>query len=403
MVKKASPGGLAWTNEEDLATVLANARRDQLLAFAEAIRTFHPAAELGDITLMEVHTRPNTGDATNLKILLDEATGVFNEIAGGARDKDIEEVFGKRNTQLVRRKYANAKKAGEKIIKKDKIISDRSGFSEEVGLGGYYFKGEIKLLASIIDNPKSPVSVVTFMHECAHAGNNDVDDYGYITSDPLFTRQTEDYKLKNAAHYEVAPRRKYRLEPSFTGIAFLPADAARGASAPLTSAEEALQCAGETFRKAWDRGVDVHERLLEVARHPRRWYTRPWIRGGLLSWSRISKLTIHDRRSTFPPTWSEGFSPVSHLDIALSEGVVRKVDLAQSSVPKGVAAADTFVQLFADLGEKAELTGTPEGLRSAKQCALIVKLVLRTRVTNMTGSLASDMQLVNALAADYRT
>jgi hypothetical protein len=403
LLANSPPAGLAWTNEESLQTALLAASRSQIVAFADALRAAHPSSALGDINLMETGARAGTSDAANLSILLSKANAIYDDIAGGNRDRDLADVFGSSKVATAKGKYAKSKVKAAQIIRGNKVISDRSGFSDEVGLGGVSSGSKISLLAEFVDNPSASESIVSFIHECAHAGNPDVDDFGYI-SDPTFTRQSTDFKLKNAAHYEVAPRRKLGLEPTFTGVVFVPASSSSGASRPLTPEEQVLRSISEIFRKAWDRSVDLHQRMVEFAVQPRKWYTDTSARTELLAWSLLAKLTLHKRIGAFPPTWVVGTMPVSQLDIALSEGMVRKIDLAKAAAPNDSDEVALQISIHASSTEKADLAATTSAAaRARKQADLSVLIVLRSFVRSLTGTLGGDRQLIRYLVRTYRT
>ena len=91
----------------------------------------------------------------------------------------------------------------------NKVVTDRSGYNAEADLGGLTDDQQISLSPETIDNPDKRESVVTMIHESMHACNfNDVGDDGvYIDRTAEFPLSPVAEKLKNAAHFEVAPRR----------------------------------------------------------------------------------------------------------------------------------------------------------------------------------------------------
>ena len=95
-----------------------------------------------------------------------------------------------------------------RLHRRGRIVTDRSGYSDEVSTDGGLtgFEEQISIHADVWDNPTADESVVTMIHEAMHAGNETVDDKGYIGS-PSFTELSAATKLTNAAHFEVVPRR----------------------------------------------------------------------------------------------------------------------------------------------------------------------------------------------------
>jgi hypothetical protein len=64
----------------------------------------------------------------------------------------------------------------------NKIVTDRSGYSGEVGLGGLNNSAQIAVAPGVIDSPNEKASIVIIFHESMHAGNGDVKDKGYVGS-----------------------------------------------------------------------------------------------------------------------------------------------------------------------------------------------------------------------------
>ena len=184
--------------------------------WAAAIRQVWPALALGDPLLIDTGPRPATADAANLQKLVDNANKVFDQIATGAETTNLTQVFGAAKVATARSKYAKARQRMNFLHTQRKIVADRSGYNFEVHLGGLTNSEQISLAPGKIDRPDDALSVVTMIHESMHAGNDDVDDKGYINIDPdTFKGLPTDVKLTNAAHFEVVPRRILGVEPSF--------------------------------------------------------------------------------------------------------------------------------------------------------------------------------------------
>ena len=403
---KTAAAPFTWTDEADLLGKLSAEPRAKLVAFAQLIRTTVPAAELGDPLLIDVGPRPGTADAANLSTLTTNANTIFTAIAGGGKDTDLTEVFGSANVATAKTKYANAKTRMNALLASDKIVSDRSGYSAEVGLGGLSNAAQISVMPQTIDNPSDKDSVVTIIHESMHAGNSDVRDFGYITQ-PSFTALAEAVKLTNAAHFEVVPRRILGASHAFTGVTFIPAGTTvGGVTAPaLTPREQAVRAASETFRFAWTVGLNLHKLFLRVFRTPSEWSTLDlstafsgapagahWA-DTLPFWSKVELLTVHDRTAAINPAGLPAVQPVTLVDLALSEGLIRRLVLGMRQVPQTEADALAFENASATPAEKTAAAASVNAERD-----LLIRLVLRVRVGSITGAVSRDERVVARLA-----
>jgi hypothetical protein len=177
--------------------------------WADALQKVKPGLMLGDPKLINTGPRAGTNDATNITKLTTNANKVFDKIAAGAADADIDRVFAAANRGAAKHKYANARTAMNSLKGSNKVVTDRSGYNAEVQLGGLTSDKQISLSPETIDNPDKRESVVTMIHESMHAGNfGDVGDDGvYIDRTAEFPKSPVAEKLKNAAHFEVVPRR----------------------------------------------------------------------------------------------------------------------------------------------------------------------------------------------------
>ncbi|MGH2893850.1 MAG: hypothetical protein ACRDPM_11395 [Solirubrobacteraceae bacterium] len=182
----------------------------QRLREADAIVHLDPTARLGDPTTLDAGPRPGTSDAAHLATLVANANDIFARIATGAVDAHIGQVFGVGNIAAAKAKYANARTRMNQLnaMAPVKIVTDRSGYAGEAGVGGVTTHDQIEVEPSAIDHPTWRESIVTLVHEALHAGNGDVnDDGGYINRPHEFTTASKATKLTNAAHFEVVARR----------------------------------------------------------------------------------------------------------------------------------------------------------------------------------------------------
>lgn len=401
--------GIPFTNSTDLRPILVAASRQQLLDFAALIRAANPNRTLGDPALIDTGPRPATTDAANLATLITNAETIFTAIAAGTHDGDLGDVFGATHVAEAKRRYARAAARMRVLNTRNAIVTDRSGYNREVGLGGLTNADQISVSPDTIDNPADDESVVTLIHESMHAGNRSVDDFGYITQ-PSFTALPEATKLNNAAHYEVVPRRILGASHSFPGVVFVPAGTTTGSTtAPaLTPREEAVRGASEEYRAAWTAGLNLHSLFVQVHRNPAEWSTLDLatefsrassgarFSNTLPFWSLVMGLTIHGRLASINPAGTPAQQPVTLIDIALSEGLVRKLSTGMNGVPQTEADATAFLAAQASAAERAAATSV------ALETALLIRLVRRSRTFQITGTEDRDVQVVARLARANR-
>jgi hypothetical protein len=401
--------GITFTNSTSLLTILEAAPRAQLLDFAALIRTVDPSRTLGDPALIDTGPRPATADAANLARLIANADAIFAEIAAGRRDRDLRDVFGAPHVATAKQRYARARARVGVLNRRGDIVTDRSGYNAEAGLGGLTNTEQISISPGTMDNPSDNESVITFIHESMHAGNSSVTDRGYITQ-PSFKELSAADKLVNAAHYEVVPRRILGASHAFVGEVFVPAGTTTGThTAPaLTPRQEAIRGATEEFRGAWTTGLNLHSLFVQVHRNPTQWSTLDLaasysgassgarFSNTLPYWSQVEGLTIHGRQASINPAGTPAQQPVTLIDIALSEGLVRKLNRGMRGVPRTEVDASIFLTTFATAAELAAAT-TVELEKN-----LLVRLVVRRHTFQITGPEDRDVQVVARLARAYR-
>jgi hypothetical protein len=59
-------------------------------------------------------------------------------------------------------------------------------------------------------------------------------------------------------------------------------------------------------------------------------------------WSKVEKLTIHEKTDIEPSSPDPAKQPVSQIDCALSEGVIRKLSNAYNAMPTKASELDAF-------------------------------------------------------------
>jgi len=369
----------------------------------EAIRTLFPALTLGDPMLIDTGPRPGTADTANLTTLVGGANTIFAAIAAGTHDASIGQVFGPANVAAAKTKYTEGRTWMNTLHGNHHIVTDRSGYNSEVGLGGLTgFQTQIALSPNTIDSPAAAESVITMIHESMHAGNSDVSDKGYIGTQ-VFTQLPEDVKLTNAAHFEVVPRRILGAGNAYTGVTFTPAGAAPvaggAAPPPLTATQVAVRAASEQIRRAWTLGLNLHTQYDVLYKSQAEWDT-PRLGGsfhqGLPYWSKVERMTIHLKTVTEPASADPARRPISQTDMALSEGVTRRLALLMGEigrVPNDDAAATTFLNAHAMAPEVTAGQATPDAHRD-----LWIKVALR-RIGGLMGPEDRDVRVVHELDA----
>ncbi|HEY0992465.1 MAG TPA: hypothetical protein VGD80_35675, partial [Kofleriaceae bacterium] len=345
----------------------------------------------------------------NIQKLVDHANAIFDPILAGAHDKDLGQVFGKSRIAVAKTKYRLAKAWMKKLQRRDKVVADRSGYYDEASIGGLTGAHEqLALSPGVIDNPDASESIVTMIHEAMHAGNPDVDDKSYV-SEGNFTEETTATKLHNAAHFEVVPRRillreAQKTEPdatddaAFEGKSFIPAGATVGGvkQPPLTSGEKALKAARFKLRESWDRAINLHGLYVEAYKHPAHWARdaggyRP--KDVLPYWSKVEKLTIHEKTDIVPTSSDPARQPVSQIDCALSEGVIRKFGRAYDALP---VKQDELTEFEAAHSTDAERTAAHASVDAHRDFLIKVCLGL-DGVAPITGGVERDFRVVGRM------
>ncbi|MBK7540066.1 MAG: DUF4157 domain-containing protein [Myxococcales bacterium] len=367
----------------------------------EAIRSVRPDLTLGDPMLINTGPRPSTTDTANLQTLIDNANAIFDAIAGGTHDVGLGQVFGTAHVATAKTKYALAKTWMNNLHTNHHIVTDRSGYNAEVGLGGLTgFQRQIALSPRSLDSPSDNEAVVTMIHESMHAGNSDVKDKGYIGTQ-VFTQLPEDVKLTNAAHFEVVPRRIRNAANAYAGQTFTPAGTAPASGGPvtppLTAMQTAVRDASERIRIAWTMGLNLHVQYDTLYKDQSLWAAprgASSFRVGLPYWSKVEKLTIHEKTVFEPASADPARRPISQIDMALSEGVTRKFMLCMRemrNVPNDDAAATTYLATRASPAEITAAQATPTGHRD-----LWIKVALGA-VGSITGPVDRDLRVVHEL------
>jgi hypothetical protein len=396
---------------------------DRDLREAEAVMQVRPDLIAHDPAHIVTGPRPATRDTANLASVVAWANRLFDRIASGAVDAHIAQVFGAANVATAKAKYANGRTRMNQLnaMAPVQIVTDRSGYNEEAGVGGATTHDRILVETSVFDDPTSRDSVVTLMHEALHAGNADVhDDGGYIYRRDEFLSAQPDVKLTNAAHFEVVPRRMLGMGAArfaYPGQTFHPAAlppppgpgppvaAPVGAGPPKTPRQEAIENTSNAFRIAWavtdDLHRDVWTRLLQT---PGDWNTADlhaeFGAGAAAHFSdtvpflsKVLGMTIHQRASIDPASPDPARQPVTDVDVAISEAVVRKFSQLMNAVPASEADAVALETARATAPERAAATTV------AAETELLIRLVLRANGP-VTTNAERDVHVVQTITAN---
>ncbi|MDR3419320.1 MAG: DUF4157 domain-containing protein [Nevskia sp.] len=398
-------------------------KEEQLSRHAEAIIAQFPDKTLGDPKLIDTGPRPATADAANVTKVVNNTDVVFADIASGARDIWLKDVFGAANVAAAKAKYAKGRTLMNNLHGSGGIVTDRSGYSEEVSQGGLTdppgtASQKIRVEKSVIDSPDDHDSIVTLLHESMHAGNADVSDDIYVGATG-FTSQTDVQKLKNSAHFEVVPWRI--LDPAKPGAyanlpltapptfqAFIPAGATvGGVTAPTrTKAQEGAIAAYDLFRSAWTTGLNLHPFYVQLFKKPTDW-TVPQPQFGNATfdkaipyWSKVEKLTVHKKSTIDPASAEEAKHPVSQIDVALSEGVTRKLAAGMDVLDPLHTTADITNFENANATPMELTAAFPGGVHNNANTErdFLLKLAVRqSTVAPITGTPARDLRVVREL------
>lgn len=319
----------------------------EVLKLANDVLKIHPEAGL---LAPERYMAPPADAVESGKIrrLVDNASAIFDQVAAHGKDAVIIDIFGAPKLAEAKAKMAHAKTKMLDLLANNKIVTDRSGYSGEVSLGGMSaFNVNILLPSGAIDNPDHGHAIATMFHEAMHAGNSDVKDNGGYVGSPGFKLHDPNLKLANAAHYEViALRHHLGANPVWDGV-FSPPGAAIGGSAATvpdpTDTEQALVRVSEMFRRSWTASLWLHDTLLDVYKNPARW-TQAVGMGTYASflnyWSIVLGLTLHHRAATIDPSSADkAKKPVTQIDMSLIESVAKRFSQLGRAVPKTEAEA----------------------------------------------------------------
>lgn len=382
------------SGQVSIENILTKGDHMDLENLAEAITTAVEETQLGT---PEGYLAPpsNSKETSNIELLVDRVSALFDKVWGD--DSVLGEVFGASYVSTAKSKLQKGKEKMILLKKDKKIITDRSGFSKEVNLGGMSTPGiNILLPSTAIDAPDLFISQTTLLHEAMHAGNPDVLDAGGYVGSPGFKIQSSAVKLANAAHYEVLAWKQATPEnPLWSGVFEVPGEIRKDGGTVLEpyQTEKALGDIYEIFRKAWTMGLWLYQTFLDVYKSPALWEqihsNGCAYRDFLPYWSKVTCLTLHER--TPDPTSSDkAKAPVSQVDLALLESFTRRMNMAMQWLPKTEAEAWKISSVYHGKG-CVEYVFRPEDERD-------VLLKHMINLLNISGNPGRDLKAVTQLS-----
>lgn len=195
----------------------------------------------------DAQAKPKEEDESRLHSLVDGALAALH----GMNSVHIEKVFcpwgkvAKENYKLIE---AKIKELDRKI--KKMVTVDYNGDDTEQGRGGYANFDRKYVHFNMEHCSDDNMGKTTIIHECAHLSRSEIIDKGYVGT-PGFDTMEGKEKIKNAAHYEVAPG-WYLGATSVYGEErdFIP-KSERGGETTESSEETGRRAASEYFRAAW--------------------------------------------------------------------------------------------------------------------------------------------------------
>ncbi len=341
-------------------------QHEQLLEMSDAITTEIPNLQQGDPADYMIPPANPLEETRRDLLAFNTENRIFDPILSGSHNTDLAEVFGSpHNVTFATQKYFNGKHWMNEVKRRNRILTDRSGYAREAFLGGLTRPyTQIFVSPNVLDHPSNNNSVATMLHESMHVGNSSVVDHGY-KRDPNFRELDEPTKLANAAHYEViAWRILTPTDPQWQGV-FTPAGQVGPAGlVTLSDTQRGMRKASEALRISWLKGLRLYGFFHNVYNSPTLWtqiYSGTGLeyRQFLPYWSFIENLTFHQRSNIQTTGADRAQNPISQIDMALSERVIRKMMLAKRRVPRQEAAASLAIT-----NNQALLTGAATAVAS---------------------------------------
>ncbi len=325
-------------------------------------------------TVLDAEIKVKAADKAKLVKAFDESAKLADKVKSDK--KGLKQVFGSKHADA-KANYGKAASALRDTARNldARVTTDYNLDDPQVGLGGWADFGSrhMHLTLDVAKVADKASTKITLVHEGAHLAESSIDDQGYYGT-ASFEALDEDIKIANAAHYEELPRRVLG-KSKFAGVDFKPG-LLKGGAAP-TYEDNVRRSAGQTTRKAWDRAVDLYGFLRDVRKEVLAGNPADFVanKSDILMISKKMGLTIHVQAA--------GKQEVTQLDITLAEGVARGMSLVGRLIRRQkVPVLDPWLQWLAP--------------------GMVVNEAL-VDYGNLLGDATKDLELVNWLAAGYRT
>jgi hypothetical protein len=167
--------------------------------------------------------------------------------------------------------------------------------------------------------------------------------------------------------------------------------------------QQAIEAGEKFWKEAWTTALNLHLLFVRIFKTPADWTHDIKAEFGLPAaarftdvlqfWSKVEGLTIHNRPGINPASADPSTQPITQIDVALSEAVVRQLARGMFAMPQTEAAA-TALEGTASAAERAAATDV------ASERDLLIKLVARD-IGSVTGTPARDVHVVNELGRTH--
>ncbi len=273
---------------------------------------------------------PNGAGQQVLRTMLDEAGVVLNQIAGGAADVTITNVFGLVNGALlpqIRQVYADAVTGLERLWNNRTILADDRGDLTTQGAGALSSPNQMLFPPSFFA-ARTDAGVRTLLHECFHVARADIIDHAYFGS-PSFDSLSQERKLVNADHYgQVARVRANLNRPAAPPVAVNPGNGVVLGPGDVETVRAAALEATERLTRAWVRTLWSWQNMRRVRAQQNSWWSGnpdQLVATQLMRDSETCGLTLHRApggRSTAGPNEVYPFPLITDYDQAVLEEVI---------------------------------------------------------------------------------
>jgi hypothetical protein len=161
----------------------------------------------------------------------------------------------------------------------------------------------------------------------------------------------------------------------------------------VSQKQQAITLAEQAYKRAWTTGLRVHAWLIWAHDNPVQWDKEVdpahhvKVNDILPFWSKLERLTIHQRPGIKPDSADPARAPVTLIDIALSEAVTKQLGNGMDRMP-GTEADANALEATATQPERDAANVSKENERD-----LLIKLVARD-AGSITDTPERDLKVV---------